>query len=601
MERGRPDNPLEYAPSGEPYQGSAIRQRRKERGLGLRELAALIPYHAGTLSNVENNLATASSETLQKIAEILGFDEDQLHRMPLHPRLSKQRAGASETDQTQLTSSVDQKSALESLKAEVLEVKEQQKRQGQELTEIRARLDGIQEILTTSSPALQQVHGIRVNYPPVRQSPRGHTTSQDIIGTMLTRPGQEPPEGRVIELKGLEDLLHEVIRQLNVLPVLEKPQSGRVIFTFLVEEDPYRHAAELERYWIPALMSVIAKGWDVVQFIWLNEDVQRTNNLVRNILSLPGGPGNYKVYFTKNRPYGGAFDFLAADAPVADWRWAFDLHSSSAAQRHVDAGSLYLPPHHAEIDNILRILMDWEQGKNFGFQPLLRVEQDSLKDLDAAENWDRIVTEVEERPGALFLVMKGFGDNTVPDEQYEGQLKPILNRGDKEAAFVHNAIALRKRRQAAFEEQVHKHKFRQIMPIESLEWYRKTGFHSPDAWAYLLKGEKATHAQQARHLRSIIQRLNKYEGNYEIGLLTGDTSQYDKVFWQVKGRHTVLLENFVSGEELDISITDSTVAAAFKEDFRRLWKSDRVIKDQQYVKEWLSKHAENLEKATVIS
>jgi len=97
MAFGRPDNPLEYAPNGDLYQGSAIRQRRQQKGLSLAELSALAGYQdSGGLSNVENNRARASREKLKKIATVLDLDGDELGRLPLHPRLLKRRKEALE-------------------------------------------------------------------------------------------------------------------------------------------------------------------------------------------------------------------------------------------------------------------------------------------------------------------------------------------------------------------------------------------------------------------------------------------------------------------------------------------------------------------------
>ena len=105
---------LEYTPSGELYQGSAIRQERKAKGIGLRQLAALIPYDAGALSKVENNRAIAPSEILEKIAKILGVDAEDLADKPRHTRLSKPTTEAIEQHIT-----ADGKRAFEELKAEV--------------------------------------------------------------------------------------------------------------------------------------------------------------------------------------------------------------------------------------------------------------------------------------------------------------------------------------------------------------------------------------------------------------------------------------------------------------------------------------------------
>lgn len=97
MPRGRPNKMLEYTPNWGLYQGSAIRMLREEKGLGLRELAELISYHPGALSNVENNRAAASSETLKKIAEALDVKAEILKQMPLHPRLYSKKEGTEVT------------------------------------------------------------------------------------------------------------------------------------------------------------------------------------------------------------------------------------------------------------------------------------------------------------------------------------------------------------------------------------------------------------------------------------------------------------------------------------------------------------------------
>lgn len=587
MDRGRPDNALEYAPSGELYQGSAIRQMRKAKGIGLRQLAALIPYDAGALSRVENNRAIVPSETLESIAKILEIDAHELAEIPLHPRLYKQSAGAGEQSAT-----VEQK--LAEVKAEVQEVKA-------ELTEVKDALKDLHHALREFVPFSVVRPSPKQEEAPssLEHSHQDELGVQGIIAAMSARARQESTQPVGIKLNGAYELLSRVIGGLNSLPELDKPHSGRIMFTCLIEEDAFRHAAELEKYWLPALTSAMDNGWDVVQFIWLNDDVSRTSNLVRNILSLLGRRGSYKVYFTKTWALRGAFDFLAVDTSNNEMRRAFVLDASGPGQRHANAGYFYSysRSEYQPIDNILNLLKRWEQGEE-GFQQLLRVEQDLQKNLAAAREWDKLVTEVEAQEGDLFLVMKGFAGNTVPDDQYREQVKPILKRGGEEAKLIRHALNFRNKRITAFQDQVQRHKFYQIIPMATvMEWYKETGTPSPDAWPYLFKGNPAPPAQQAKHLRAILDLLDTYSksGNYQIGLLKGDPGQYDKVFWQVKGTHTVLLENFVSGVELDVSITERTVAEAFRAEFMRLWKSERVITDQASVKKWLRECAEERE------
>lgn len=87
---GRPDNPLEYDPNGKLYQGSAIRQKRQEKGISLRGLAELVGYHSGSLSNIENNRTRISEENLTKIAIALGVPMEELKEAPLHPNIPAQ-------------------------------------------------------------------------------------------------------------------------------------------------------------------------------------------------------------------------------------------------------------------------------------------------------------------------------------------------------------------------------------------------------------------------------------------------------------------------------------------------------------------------------
>lgn len=90
INRGRPDNALEYAPDGSLYLGSAIRHIRQQKGLSLDELSKSVGYkQSAALSNIENNRASISGEKLIEIARALDVYDDELRSVPLHPRLAK--------------------------------------------------------------------------------------------------------------------------------------------------------------------------------------------------------------------------------------------------------------------------------------------------------------------------------------------------------------------------------------------------------------------------------------------------------------------------------------------------------------------------------
>ena len=256
-------------------------------------------------------------------------------------------------------------------------------------------------------------------------------------------------------------------------------------------------------------------------------------------------------------------------------------------------------------ENIVNTL---EQGEFVGTLILnWKKEQQAHRTLKEAEEWEEKWTRVVEEEGDFFIVMKGIQGWTLPQGYYDEQVKPILERGGEGAEFIRHALACRERRRVAFERQVRRYKFRHIMPIGALELYKQTGFHRPDEWVRIFKGNRVPHAQQAEHIRHIIGLLEADEyKNYELGLLTGEageTDLYNHFFWEIKIGHTgrtVVLEDLTLGEQ-DFIIKDSAVVDDFCRQFDTLWQSEEVIKDKKQVKSLLEKHIESLVKSSAIS
>lgn len=59
--------------------GEYIRHRREVIGMSLRQLAEQSGYNHGSLSLIENGLRAPTPETLQRIAEALGLDYEDLY------------------------------------------------------------------------------------------------------------------------------------------------------------------------------------------------------------------------------------------------------------------------------------------------------------------------------------------------------------------------------------------------------------------------------------------------------------------------------------------------------------------------------------------
>jgi transcriptional regulator with XRE-family HTH domain len=235
-------------------------------------------------------------------------------------------------------------------------------------------------------------------------------------------------------------------------------------------------------------------------------------------------------------------------------------------------------------------------------------QNDKRHDLGQATEWEEKWTKVVEQKGDLFIVMRGIQGWTLPQRYYDEQVKTILEskgeEAEKVATFISHALACRERRRIAFETQVQRYKFRHIMPIGALEEYRRTGFHRPDEWVRIFKGNPVPPETQAEHIRHIIGLLeDEAYKNYELGLLlgsAGETNFYKYFFWEIKASHTVVWEDLREGET-DCIIRNPSFVGDFCQYFDWLWESEDVIKDKKTVKGLLEEHIKSLPKAPAIS
>jgi hypothetical protein len=86
-------------------------------------------------------------------------------------------------------------------------------------------------------------------------------------------------------------------------------------------------------------------------------------------------------------------------------------------------------------------------------------------------------------------------------------------------------------------------------------------------------------------------------------LLTGEAGEsdlYNHVIWEIKGDHTVVLEDLTFGER-DFIIKDPEVVRDYCTCFDWLWESEEVIKDKLKVIELLGAHIKSLVNPSVTS
>ena len=80
--------PLDYAPSGELYQGSKIRALRQANGWSLTSFGQQLGCQLSALSNIETNKVLAPRGLLERMATVLEVPLAELQAAPLPPALA---------------------------------------------------------------------------------------------------------------------------------------------------------------------------------------------------------------------------------------------------------------------------------------------------------------------------------------------------------------------------------------------------------------------------------------------------------------------------------------------------------------------------------
>jgi len=284
-----------------------------------------------------------------------------------------------------------------------------------------------------------------------------------------------------------------------------------------------------------------------------------------------------------------------------------EVDRPSVAQSHRETSTIVVPHKGIEKDTTVNIRKTLRQAEMRFSRIIMNWTKKDKKrrDLDEAIKYEEEWTKKIEEEGSLFIVMMGFQGMTVPEAYYDEMVKPILERKGEEAEkiadFMRQARECLERRRVAFDRQVRnpENLFRHITPLRALDSYKYTGFHRPDEWTRIYKGNPATWEQQVRHIRRIIDLL-EYP-NYQLGFLTGEIANdnlYKNFVWEIKGGHilndtfiphTVFLEDLEEGEQ-DFIIRDTEIVCNCYQYSESLWKSEAVIKDKKKVKKLLDEH-----------
>jgi len=358
-------------------------------------------------------------------------------------------------------------------------------------------------------------------------------------------------------IKGHPEIIYSMIKLLKQAQKEPDSDNNIILITFNSEmdmllDDNIRH--EL----IHTIYKILSYGWSIVFHIRLDNNIQRTINIIEIMQSLLSR-GNLAIYYYKTNDDA----FILNELCIIPDTGALFCFSSKIGQQ-VDRAFWY---HEKEsIDTLKAYFL---QQLTFA-KPLLK-SYPSQKTIE----FQQAFAELEETPGDRYIFKNGLSTLTMPVNLYEKYLK-LGNRSDQEISYRE---FWHKKRLETFEAQVKYYEFKDICFIESLERLVKYKKYSFDEY-YMLESRVPDNEDIICHLENVINMLRKYD-NYEIAFVSKkDFNNLSNIYWAVKGNISVLIETYNRDKmidddsfntEMNFIVTEKSIVNAFHDYFLKIW------------------------------
>lgn len=463
------------------------------------------------------------------------------------------------------------------------------------LEELGQELDKEKDIyeLVKDSLSKSQMYSLKLKIE--ERVTRSASTDDDIVSLLgkLRKNNKEPKNIRgIIDnlynlnstqsiITGRQNILFSYIALLKAAVESNNTRKGEILITFQSDRYPYEGYPELEAQWLDCITGVLADGWHINHVIRLNKNTHRSVKLIKRIIQQLEFYKQYQAfYFQKYITFYPAFEFFIVEGIGAL------VCFSTADPEYIDTAFFI-----SEIDTIQYLRMH--------FHNVLKLTQPLIKVYDSVTDYNIYSTETLAKRGDYLVMSADFDAITIPYPLWEKYFKRSINSEQDRTFYTDMA----KRSQDAFNQQLTRYKFMNILPVHAVEYLIKN-----KQYIYENIFRIPSHEDIIEHLENIIYLLKTYE-NFEIGLVGESQSELvTPPYWTVKGDYSVDIA-IASPKEYKPSqedkgavlvISEGTIAGSFRDYFYDLW--EKILpkyRNKEYVIDWFEERLEWFKKENI--
>lgn len=384
-----------------------------------------------------------------------------------------------------------------------------------------------------------------------RTTPASHTQEIDPIPPVLSN--------RETILSAAISLLKQAMQNQDQ----HIEQNREIFLTFQSERDYFDGYPELYHEWQQTIIQALRLGWSIRHLCKLNKNVERSLQLVNQILTWTNYSGSYHLYyFNKYRIDYPTQEIILIQGTGVIMGYATDQF------KEIDAG-LYL-----KDQNAVHIIEKYIEQMLHNTEPLIHIlSQNDYFELNVSK---------DRKSGSHYLCMHDLSYLTVPPtimEKYMSRSMP----DERERRIHWNRI---EDTVQSFHRDIQHYPMRHIYPMRAIEQLVAMGDYEVNPYF------RPTREDIRNHLLYLIELLQIHE-QFEIALI--DDYKYDLIHraqLDIKGNHTVAIgimpRNDTNSQVELIAITEGTIVSAFQEYFEDIWERiNPIYRDKQSVILWL--------------
>lgn len=379
------------------------------------------------------------------------------------------------------------------------------------------------------------------------------------FGVMLAQETEQPPP----VLSDRMDILSAAITLLKQAVQDPNTDDKQIYLTFQSERDYFDGHPELYLEWQQLILRALRAGWCVNHLCRLNKNVERSLQLVNQILAWTNYSGAYRLYYFNK--YG--IDFPAQEIIVFKGKGAI-MGYATDQYKEMDAG-LYI----SEINAVRIIEKHLEQQLHYS-EPLIHV-------LNQHDYFELNVLK-DRKSGSHYLCMHDLSYLTVPLEIMRKYASlSIPDELERQIHWKRIEDTLQ-----SFQRDIGRYPMRHIYPMKAIEGLVATGEYEVNPYF------RPSREDIRQHLLYLIDLLQINE-QFEIALI--DEHKYELIHraqFDIKGNHTaaigVMPRSDTNPKVELIAITEATIVSAFQEYFEDIWERiNPIYRDKQSVISWL--------------